>query len=59
MNCHSQLWATSPYLEPVRESFRSGKSLEWVRVNDLPDLFISTTAFIYTKELAVIRVMAK
>jgi hypothetical protein len=37
MNCHSQLWATSPYLEPVRESFRSGKSLEWVRVNDLPD----------------------
>src|SRR5262245_42678082 len=37
MNCHSQLWATSPYLEPVRESFRTGKSLEWVRVNDLPD----------------------
>jgi hypothetical protein len=37
MNCHSQLWSTSPYLEPVRESFRSGKSLEWVRVNDLPD----------------------
>jgi hypothetical protein len=25
------------YLEPVRESFRSGKSLEWNRVNDLPD----------------------
>ena len=24
-------------LEPVRESFRSGKSLEWVRVHDLPD----------------------
>jgi hypothetical protein len=24
-------------LEPVRESFRSGKSLVWTRVNDLPD----------------------
>jgi hypothetical protein len=37
MNCHSQIWATSPYLEPVRESFRTGKSLQWIRVNDLPD----------------------
>jgi hypothetical protein len=26
-----------PILEPVRESFRSGKSLVWTRVNDLPD----------------------
>jgi hypothetical protein len=37
MNCHSQIWATSPYLEPVRSSFKTGKSLEWNRVNDLPD----------------------
>jgi hypothetical protein len=37
MNCHSQIWLDSPYLEPVRESFRTGKSLEWVRVHDLPD----------------------
>ena len=37
MNCHSQIFANSPYLEPVRESFRSGASLEWVRVHDLPD----------------------
>ncbi len=37
MNCHSQIWANSPYLEPVRSSFRTGKSLEWTRVNDLPD----------------------
>jgi len=37
MNCHSQLFADSPYLEPVRESFRSGKPLEWTRVHDLPD----------------------
>jgi hypothetical protein len=24
-------------LAPVRESYRSGRSIEWVRVNDLPD----------------------
>ena len=37
MNCHSQIWTGAPMLEPVRESFRSGKSLVWNRVNDLPD----------------------
>jgi hypothetical protein len=37
MNCHSQIWSQSPELEAVRESFRSGKSLEWVRVHDLPE----------------------
>ena len=37
INCHSQVWSDSPTLEPVRESFRTGKSLEWVRVHDLPD----------------------
>jgi hypothetical protein len=37
MNCHSQVWAQSPYLEPVRASFRTGESLRWIRVNDLPD----------------------
>jgi hypothetical protein len=37
MNCHSQIWAQSPYLEPVRASFRDDRSLEWTRVNDLPD----------------------
>jgi Cytochrome c7 and related cytochrome c len=37
MNCHSQIWTTAPMLEPVRESYRSGKSLVWNRVNDLPD----------------------
>jgi hypothetical protein len=37
MNCHSQIWAQSPYLEPVRASFRNDTSLEWNRVNDLPD----------------------
>lgn len=37
MNCHSQLWADSPYLEPIRESWRTGKPIEWIRVHDLPD----------------------
>ena len=37
INCHSQIWSTSPYLEPVRASFRDDKPLNWVRVHDLPD----------------------
>ncbi|MGD0498376.1 MAG: cytochrome c3 family protein [Bryobacteraceae bacterium] len=37
MNCHSQIWKTSPTLEPVRASFRTGASIEWTRVHDLPD----------------------
>src|SRR5688572_7209476 len=37
MNCHSQIWNQSKELEPVRESFRSGKSIEWNRVHDLPE----------------------
>ena len=37
MNCHSQIWNQSPTLEPVRASFRSGTSIEWTRVHDLPD----------------------
>jgi len=37
MNCHSQIWRTSPMLEPVRSSFRTGESLNWTRVHDLPD----------------------
>lgn len=36
MNCHSEMWASSPALEPVRESYRTGKSIEWTRVHDLP-----------------------
>jgi len=37
MNCHSQIWTNAPMLEPVRESFRTGKALNWERVHDLPD----------------------
>lgn len=37
MSCHSQLWTNAEILEPVRESYRTGKPLEWTRVHDLPD----------------------
>lgn len=37
MNCHSQIWTNAPMLEPVRNSYRTGNSLIWTRVHDLPD----------------------
>ena len=37
MNCHAELFANSPFLKPVRDSFESGRSIEWTRVHDLPD----------------------
>ena len=37
MNCHNVMWKEAPMLEPVRESFRTGESIEWNRVHDLPD----------------------
>lgn len=37
MNCHSQIWSNSPYLEPVRESWRTGKPIAWIRVHNLQD----------------------
>jgi len=37
MNCHAQIWTNAALLEPVRSSFRTGQSLKWTRVHDLPD----------------------
>jgi Cytochrome c7 and related cytochrome c len=37
MSCHSQIWTNAAMLEPVRASFRTGQSLVWTRVHDLPD----------------------
>jgi cytochrome c peroxidase len=37
MNCHSQIWTNVAMLEPVRASYRTGQSLQWTRVNQLPD----------------------
>lgn len=36
MGCHSHIWADSPALEPVRRSFRTGRPIEWARVNGVP-----------------------
>lgn len=37
MNCHSQIWVGSDMLRPVRESYRTGKPIEWPKVYNLPD----------------------
>jgi hypothetical protein len=37
MNCHSQIFASSGMLEPVRASLRDDRPIRWVRVHDLPD----------------------
>ena len=37
MTCHSQIWTEAPVLEPVRDSYRHDRPIEWVRVYDLPD----------------------
>jgi hypothetical protein len=36
MTCHSQVWKDAPVLQPVRDSFQTGRPLRWTRVNDLP-----------------------
>lgn len=36
MNCHSMIFADQKILEPVRESWKTGESLQWNRVHDLP-----------------------
>src|ERR1700745_2449485 len=37
MNCHSVLFNTASYLEPIRESYRNDESIEWVKVHRLAD----------------------
>src|ERR1700752_1481624 len=37
MNCHSVLFNNVGYLEPVRESYRTDESIEWVKVHRLAD----------------------
>src|SRR5262245_19254164 len=36
MHCHSQIWGGSDMLKPVRDSYKSGESLVWQRVYNLP-----------------------
>ena len=49
MSCHSQLFANSQFLEPVRVSWRSGKPILWTRVHDLPD-FVYFNHSIHVKQ---------
>jgi Cytochrome c7 and related cytochrome c len=37
MTCHSLIWNDSPMLAPVREAYRTGVPIQWVRVDDLPE----------------------
>jgi ferredoxin len=37
MNCHAQIWTNAQLLQPVRDSWATGKSLVWTKVHDLPD----------------------
>jgi hypothetical protein len=37
MGCHAQVHPDSERLAPVRESFETGESVEWVRVHQVPD----------------------
>ena len=37
MNCHAQIWTNAQLLEPVRESWATGKSIPWIKVHDLTD----------------------
>jgi hypothetical protein len=37
MTCHSQIWTAATVTQPIRDSWQSGKSINWVRVHDLPD----------------------
>lgn len=37
LGCHSQLWTSSPLLEPVRRSYLDDVPIPWKRVHSLPD----------------------
>jgi len=37
INCHSQIWTNAQLLEPVRQSWATGESIQWIKVHDLPD----------------------
>ena len=37
MNCHAQIWTNADLLEPVRQSWATGESIQWTKVHDLPD----------------------
>ena len=36
MNCHTNIRTQSEALEPIRESWATGKPVEWIKIHDLP-----------------------
>ena len=36
MTCHSQIWTNAALLQPVRDSWRDNRPIEWQRVHNLP-----------------------
>ncbi len=56
MNCHSQIQKDNPKLAPVRESWKTGKPIEWVwlpanRLNGCGSIAPSITSFITTRRM--------
>ncbi|MCH2135924.1 MAG: cytochrome c family protein [Phycisphaerales bacterium] len=37
MNCHSMIHPDSDQIKPLKDSWETGRPIEWVRVHDLPD----------------------
>ncbi len=37
MNCHTKVKPDSPLLQPVRESYATGRPIPWVHIHKLPD----------------------
>ncbi len=37
INCHAQIWTNAQLLEPVRASWATGESINWIKIHDLPD----------------------
>ena len=37
INCHAQIWTNAELLQPARQSWATGASIQWIRVHDLPD----------------------
>jgi hypothetical protein len=37
INCHAQIWTNAGLLQPVRDSWATGQSIQWIKVHDLPD----------------------
>jgi hypothetical protein len=35
MNCHTKIWKDSLMLKPVRDSWTTGKPVEWVKIHNL------------------------